>query len=189
MTHIPPTTVLVTERTRLRIPSEADLPQVWAATRFPGFNDGLLWDAPETQEDLELPHRRGLERWAAGEAYGWTIEQRHSAAFPGRVAVSLTGTTQVWSLGFWIHPAHQGRGFAREAAQALVDFAFDHLDARKIVAGHATWNAASARVLEAVGMQRVGTDPHGFRKQGQWVEEHEYELVNPMQLSTHTTTE
>ena len=179
MTPIPLTAVLTTKRTRLRVPSEADIPHIWSATRHPGFNDGLLWDAPTSLEELDIPFRRGLERWVDGDAYGWTIETLDDRSFVGQVAVTRTDRPGEWSLGFWIHPSWQGHGYAREAARALVEFAFGQLDARKIVAAHATWNRASARVLESIGMSKVRTNPRGFLKNGKWVEEYEYELTGP----------
>ena len=90
MKCIPLTAVLTTKRTRLRVPSEADIPHIWSATRFPGFNDGLLWDAPTSLKELDIVFRGGLERWIAGDAYGWTIETLGDDSFVGRVAVSRT---------------------------------------------------------------------------------------------------
>jgi [ribosomal protein S5]-alanine N-acetyltransferase len=82
-------------------------------------------------------------------------------------------------LGFWIHPTHQGRGYATEAASVLVEFAFERLGAGMLVSAHATWNVASGKVLEAIGMHKVRKNPRGFQKRGRWVEEYVYELPKP----------
>jgi len=173
---VPVDAILLSLRTRLRAPSKADLPYIWSATRVAGFNDGLLWDPPENFEDLDAPLERALERWSRGIAYQWTIEDRAGRAFLGRIAVTRTENLDEWMLGFWIHPEHQREGYATEAAKVVVDFAFEHLGARVIVAAHATWNVASGKVLAAIGMRKVRTNPKGFKKANRWVEEYEYEL-------------
>ncbi|GAA4990977.1 hypothetical protein GCM10025734_18100 [Kitasatospora paranensis] len=50
-----------------------------------------------------------------------------------------------------------GRGFAAEAAHALLQWAFDTLDLNRVQAEADTRNAASARVLEKIGFVREGT--------------------------------
>ena len=55
---------------------------------------------------------------------------------------------------FWaIAPRHQGRGYATEAAQALIAYAFEGLNLRRIVATTEYDNAASQGVMRRLGMQ------------------------------------
>jgi RimJ/RimL family protein N-acetyltransferase len=61
----------------------------------------------------------------------------------------------VYELGFHIRPALWRRGYAFEAAQAVVGYAFDALGANELVAGHNPENAASRRVLEKLGFEFV----------------------------------
>ena len=56
-------------------------------------------------------------------------------------------------LGFAFLPAARGQGYAREAAAATLAHGLDTLGLRRIVAITDPGNAASARVLEAVGMR------------------------------------
>jgi RimJ/RimL family protein N-acetyltransferase len=59
-------------------------------------------------------------------------------------------------LGFAFLPAHRGQGFAREAAAATLAYAHATLGLTRIVAIVSPENAASIRVLEALGMAREG---------------------------------
>jgi RimJ/RimL family protein N-acetyltransferase len=60
---------------------------------------------------------------------------------------------------YWaIASRHQGRGYASEAAQALVDFAFQHLRLRRILATTDSENLASQGVMRKLGM-RVEQNP------------------------------
>ena len=166
---------ILTDRCRLRYPNESDIPHVWSASQTPRFNDGLAWEPPSDIAELEGPLRRCWNTWAEGNAYNWTIESRRSADFIGRIEIRRELNNDEWSLGFWIHPFKQGQGYASESAAAILDFGFARLRARLITAAHATWNHASGKVFERIGMTRVRTNPKGFKKKGAWVKEFEYE--------------
>ena len=56
-------------------------------------------------------------------------------------------------LFYAVSPAFQRQGYAVEAVRALVGYAFDHLQLRRIVATTTYDNAASIRVMEKVGMR------------------------------------
>ncbi len=59
-------------------------------------------------------------------------------------------------IGFEIAPTHWGRGYASEAAVAMADFAFRELGVRRLSSWCVAENAASARVLEKLGMSLEG---------------------------------
>lgn len=59
-TKIPTSHQIETPRFLLRIPNETDIPFVFSATRFKGFNDGMVWEPPEKQEDLIAPLQRRI---------------------------------------------------------------------------------------------------------------------------------
>lgn len=61
-------------------------------------------------------------------------------------------------VGWRLPRAAWGRGFATEAAQAALAFAFERLALREVIAIAVPANAASLRVMERLGMHR---DPTG----------------------------
>jgi ribosomal-protein-alanine N-acetyltransferase len=162
---------LTTARFRLRAPSDADIPHIFSATLYAGFNDGMLWDPPATVEELQEPLRRNLEDWTLGRAFSFTIEMREASVFVGRVSIRPTLQPDLWDIGFWVHPTLQGQGFMKEAAGAVIDFGFERLSATAIESRHATWNVRSRRVLEHLGMTEVEYLAQGFKKRGEWVPE------------------
>lgn len=56
-------------------------------------------------------------------------------------------------LGYAFLPAYRGQGYAREAAAAWLACGFERHGLRRIVAITAVDNAASGKVLEAIGMR------------------------------------
>lgn len=77
---------------------------------------------------------------------------------PGGVAQSQSHSTAEFGLFYAISPAHQRQGYASEAAQALVDYAFQHLGLKRVIAETNYDNAASIGVMKKLGM-RIETNP------------------------------
>ncbi|CAF1028893.1 unnamed protein product [Didymodactylos carnosus] len=56
-------------------------------------------------------------------------------------------------IGFHIRPKFWRQGFGREAADAVISYAFCNSNVTKIFAGHHPKNVASCRLLEQLGFQ------------------------------------
>ncbi len=90
-----------------------------------------------------------------------------------------------WELGYIFNPVYQQRGYASEAAAALVDHAFRELHAHRILARCNPDNVASWKLLEKVGFVREGhfKKVAFFRRDEEgkpiWTDAYEYSLVNP----------
>ena len=61
-------------------------------------------------------------------------------------------TTAEFGLFYAITPTWQGQGYATEAARALIDYAFQHLRLKRIIATTTYANAASMGVMRKLGM-------------------------------------
>jgi RimJ/RimL family protein N-acetyltransferase len=70
----------------------------------------------------------------------------------------LGHATPEFGLFYAISPSHQRQGYASEAAQALVDYAFQHLDLKRVIATTDFDNNASIGVMRRLGM-RVEKNP------------------------------
>jgi [ribosomal protein S5]-alanine N-acetyltransferase len=175
-----------TARCRLRCPSVTDIPHVFSATRFAGFNDGMQWEAPITIDELEQPLRDNLADWAAGDTYCLTIADPTTDRLMGRIGIRKTSRIDVWNLGFWTHPEYQRQGYMTEAATAVIKFGFEALGATRIEASYALWNKASQRTLEQVGMRLTRYIPHAFQKKGRWIEANKMEVTKQEWLNLNS---
>lgn len=61
-----------------------------------------------------------------------------------------------WELGYVFNERYQGRGYASEAARAVVDDAIKQRNARRIIAMCSPLNKPSWKLLERLGMRREG---------------------------------
>ena len=62
-------------------------------------------------------------------------------------------------IGYWIGKPYWGRGFATEAATAVINHIFQSRIANTITCGHFDDNPASGRVIEKLGFEKVGAEP------------------------------
>lgn len=61
-----------------------------------------------------------------------------------------------YEVGVHLLPEFWGRGYASEAARAVIQYAFTVLDARKLFAGHNPDNVASGKLLTRLGFEYIG---------------------------------
>ena len=66
------------------------------------------------------------------------------------------GTDGAVEIAYGVAPAHQGKGYATEAAAALVSYAFSDERVRVVLAHTLPESNASTRILTKCGFQRVG---------------------------------
>lgn len=72
--NLSPNIVIKTDRCKLRITKKEDILFIFSATRYKGFNDGMLWDAPENEAELIETFKDGVTKaWHERQSYSLTI--------------------------------------------------------------------------------------------------------------------
>lgn len=61
-----------------------------------------------------------------------------------------------WELGYIFNPAFYGKGYATEACRGILDYAFEKLEAHRVIAMCSPENMPSWRLLERLSMRREG---------------------------------
>jgi ribosomal-protein-alanine N-acetyltransferase len=88
-----------------------------------------------------------------------------------------------WEIGFIFNPTFQNKGYASEAARAIVNYAFAKLGAHRVVGYCSPENIPSWKVLEKCGMKREGLRRKNafFRKDKDgrplWMDSYEYAIL------------
>lgn len=156
---------LTTERLILRPFILADAPTV-----------RLLAGAREVAETtLNIPHPYpdgSAEQWIAthpqrfadGTLATFAIVERQRRAVVGAIGLAIEPQHALGELGYWIGVPFWGRGYATEAAHALLSYGFTTLHLNRIQARHFLRNPASGRVMQKVGMSHEGTFREAMRK-------------------------
>ena len=144
--------VLVTERLVMRAPHDGDIAQLVE-----------LADNRHVAEMLaRMPHPYGeaearaflamTKSRRAGIAYALTLAGTDN--FVG--CAGLNTTDRGLELGYWIGEPHWKKGYATEAAHALVDLAFQRTSIQVLHASTRVINPASRRVIHKCGFQYAG---------------------------------
>ncbi len=81
-------------------------------------------------------------------------------------------------LGYVLRRAAWGRGYATEAAAALLEFGIRVLGLHRVWATCHVDNTRSARVLEKIGMRREGRLRHHVRARGEWRDSYLYAAID-----------
>jgi RimJ/RimL family protein N-acetyltransferase len=89
--------------------------------------------------------------------HGFSLVLRESGAVVGSAGFKgPPGDEGVVEIAYAVEPEHQGKGFATEAAQALVAYAFSSGQVRTVRAHTLPQANASTRVLTKCGFQHLG---------------------------------
>jgi RimJ/RimL family protein N-acetyltransferase len=151
--------VLATERLILRPPVQEDLPWVLEAMNTPAVMRHLAGVrepdavAESLADDIAAFHSGGYQRW--------TVWLRDAAVRVGRVGLfhlrspgappALRGQREI---GWTFAEDHWGRGYATEAARAVIAHAFGPLGLPVLYSQTSTSNAASTRMMQRLGFTR-----------------------------------
>jgi RimJ/RimL family protein N-acetyltransferase len=92
---------------------------------------------------------------------------------------------QEGELGYALHRGYWGRGYATEAAQALLAFGFRNLQLHRIIGTCHPANQGSIRVLEKVGMAYEGCLHEQKWCKGQWRSSNLYAVLDHEWRSRH----
>jgi len=151
--------VLTTERLSLRAMTVDDAADLAQRRSDPTTAAYQSWTAPYPLERAvalidEMVARGGP---ALGEWTQFACERRDDGVIVGDVALRLDADGRNAEVGFTLHPWARGKGYAREAASAVLDYGFTEWDLHRFEASIDPRNSASERVLTALGFRHEGT--------------------------------
>ncbi len=146
---------LETERMVLREFTADDLELIVALDSEPGVKRYIDNDAPVDRDELteRLDWWLGYDRRTVGYGF-WAALERSTGTFLGwfHLRPDEDAGPLEPELGYRLHRAAWGRGFATEGSLALIDHAFSKLDAERVCASTMAVNTGSRRVMEKAGM-------------------------------------
>lgn len=87
------------------------------------------------------------------------------------------GPDRTAEIGWILLPSSQGKGYAREAAALLLDFAFGTLGLHRVYAELDPRNAASIALCERLGMRHEGHFVEHMWLKGEWTDTGHYAIL------------
>jgi RimJ/RimL family protein N-acetyltransferase len=165
---------ITTERLVLREFVEGDWPVVLAYQtdprylRFYGWTGRTAYDVRDfvqmfIDQQQEQPRRK----------HQLAITLKPNRQLIGNVGIRRKNADD-WEadIGYELAPEHWGRGYATEAARAILAFGFDDLKLHRVWAWCIAENTASVRVLEKIGMRLEGR-----LRENEWIKNRWYDSL------------
>ncbi|MBY0307742.1 MAG: diaminopimelate epimerase [Phycisphaerales bacterium] len=184
-TPLTPIPTLTTDRLTLRSLTQDDAAAVAALAADKRISDTTL-----TVPYPYLPHHASswISTHAAGHSAGfntvWGILDRRTGHVVGTVGIVCNTRHNTAEIGYWIGVPFWNRGYASEAAGAVLRWAFTQREPalQRIDAHHFIGNEASGRVMAKMGMLYEGLCLAAARKQGKAVDVARYAITREQWL-------
>ena len=163
-----------TERLLLRPYAESDLDALYDIQSRPDVARFLYWE-PRSRDDVAAAIsnlQEFTEIDGEGDGLVLAIQPRDGDRIVGDISLMYRSEAhRQGEIGFVLHPDHQGRGYASEAARAMLRVGFEQLDLHRVIGRCEARNDASARLMERLGMRREGHLVENEWVKGEWQSE------------------
>lgn len=150
---------LETPRLRLRPRTQADFEACLAMDLDPRVARFIWGTPPDPEVHREVLRGRFAPDWPARGGI-WVVEERAAPGFLGWCGLFPLEETGLIEIGYRYITKAWGRGIATEAAARVLDHGFRSYAFDPIVAVSRPENRASQRVLEKLGLSRLGNAVH-----------------------------
>lgn len=145
-----------TERLALRDWREEDWAEFWRVTNTPAV---MRWLGGVADDATRAAARARLESYQADYGHTfWVVERKEDGALLGFCGLKRSnqagGPQGMMEAGWRLREDAWGQGYAKEAAAASLDLAFDRFEAEEVIALTVERNRASWGLMLRLGMER-----------------------------------
>lgn len=170
-----------TERLDLRVFGPGDLDAVVAFALQPDaqrYVDGRPRDRHDCKAALDAMCRQvSLNR--PGDAVAMALSRREDGRVVGQVSIIWhDATASQGELRVVLSPLYRRRGYASEAARAVMDLGFSHFSLHRIFARCDARNSAAAKMMRKLGMRLEAHYREHALFQGEWDEELHFAMLD-----------
>jgi [ribosomal protein S5]-alanine N-acetyltransferase len=148
-------------RVRLRAFRGSDVDRIVQACSDPRTSYWLVSMSRPYGRGSAFTYLGAIEELAArGVGVAWCIADPNDDRCLGSISLDgLGGYSKRGEIGYWAHPDERGRGVVAEAVRLVTQHARASELATSLLIRCAAGNAASRRVAERAGYQRIGVQP------------------------------
>lgn len=131
-----------------------------------------------TQEQVRGLLDKYIGSYENEDYYRWAVILKESGECIGQIAYFLVDTKNNFAeIEYCIGTDFQCRGFATEAAKAVIEYGFEKIQLHKVQICHKSINVPSRRVIEKCGFCYEGTLRDYFYMNGRYVDRLYYSIL------------
>lgn len=124
-------------------------------------SDYAQYDAPHTSDETAI--RSQVSKWEEANKGGKHLFLAICLQDDVIGYMDFHDTGNGYDSGYGFCSDYQGKGYAKEAYQALIRH-FSHMGVKRLTAGTALKNIPSVRLLASLGFKQIGTERVSFYK-------------------------
>lgn len=131
------------------------IPDDWQAVHHYTSNPAVMEYIPEgvfTEGDAKA----FIEENSGEHPEKYAVVLREENQLIGHMVFHRYFGTHTYEIGWVFNPAYHNKGYASEAAQAVLNYGFEILKLHRIIATCQPENPPSYRMMEKIGMRREG---------------------------------
>jgi RimJ/RimL family protein N-acetyltransferase len=173
--HLP----IYSERLIMRMIQSGDADQVFQYRSNAHVNQYQGW-IPGIIEEVHyfISHKVAPQMNLPGTWAQWVIIRKDTQQLIGDIGIHFLPSDSFQAeLGCTLDILHQGNGFATEALSETINFLFDNLNKRRIIASIDPRNRSSIRLFERLGFRKEAHFKESLLIGGEWVDDLVYAIL------------
>lgn len=144
---------ITTKRLTLRMFKKSDVEAVtMLCNNYNIYKNTLYIPYPYSIECALSWIKNHNDNFNANKIYEFAITDKETGKLYGAIALSNNQHFNNGEIAYWIGEEFWGNGYATEASESILKFAFVEKQYHKVFARHFVSNPASGRVLQKLGM-------------------------------------
>ena len=159
-----------TERLILRSSKMEEQKRLWKILMIPEVNKWYLTGAKKNSNNPShwawksqvQFYKSKVDKANNNNVFVWSIflKPRYTKSGYEEVIGQISAQEQgnditIRDVGWYIDPTYQGKGYATEAAKAMIDYMFKEVEINSILSGAVKENIASCRMFEKLGFSKI----------------------------------
>ena len=129
----------------------------------------MLWQPHKSLKESRESIEKVISQYESGKCYAWGIALRSDDSIIGRIdLLRFNETESCCSFAYMLGEDFWGKGYGTEALKAVLKYAFEKMDMKKVIADHMSENVASGRVMKKAGMHYVQRHTLKYEKNGKY---------------------
>jgi RimJ/RimL family protein N-acetyltransferase len=169
---VTPDQPLTTERLILRPYRPDDVPSLHAMFGDADVSRYLHWQPMDLEQARAKVEQRLRQASIGADSHALVLAAIEAASgqYVGEMMLAIRSAEHLQGeIGWSMHPAFHGRGFATEGAREMLRVGFEVLGLHRIAAECDPRNGASIHVMEKLGMRREADLVESELVKGEWV--------------------